>query len=65
MLYVPAGFPHTTDTAQDKESDETSIHLTVGEGAGGRGRGGEGGRGRGGEGGRGRRGAGGGGSERS
>ena len=33
ILYVPAGFPHTTDTrGEEGESvfDETSVHLTVG-----------------------------------
>jgi len=29
LLYMPAGFPHTTDTIQGG-SDETSIHLTIG-----------------------------------
>mmetsp|Transcript_30142 Transcript_30142/g.39702 ORF Transcript_30142/g.39702 Transcript_30142/m.39702 type:complete len:519 (+) Transcript_30142:46-1602(+) len=31
MLYVPAGFPHTTDTVTDNEGGtDTSVHLTVG-----------------------------------
>lgn len=29
LLYIPAGFPHTTDTL-DKESTQPSVHLTVG-----------------------------------
>ena len=28
VLFVPAGFPHTTDTVTDNENPETSIHLT-------------------------------------
>ncbi|CAN0394563.1 unnamed protein product, partial [Ectocarpus sp. 8 AP-2014] len=31
-LYVPAGFPHTTDTVTGMSEDDTdpSVHLTVG-----------------------------------
>jgi hypothetical protein len=34
MLYIPAGFPHTTDTLEEEEeapSTATSIHLTIGD----------------------------------
>jgi hypothetical protein len=30
ILYVPAGFPHTTDTVQGVEATEPSVHLTFG-----------------------------------
>jgi hypothetical protein len=30
MLYIPAGFPHTTDTLEEP-SAEASIHLTIGD----------------------------------
>lgn len=28
ILFVPAGFPHTTGTAMSEESNDTSVHLT-------------------------------------
>ena len=29
VLYIPAGFPHTTDTVEETDADyETSLHLT-------------------------------------
>jgi hypothetical protein len=30
LLYIPAGFPHTTDTSSDACKDRASIHLTIG-----------------------------------
>lgn len=30
VLYIPAGFPHTTDTLEGVSSTEPSVHLTVG-----------------------------------